>query len=91
MSGKDTSEFKKTKGATWTLIIGSILAIVLAVGPSLLGYVDGTTAGVIAAAVIGVAAIVQKCLIDLGYIQSRTQIKLSKDINKNAVSDTDNS
>lgn len=78
--GKNTSEYKVTKQATYFAYISLILALIVAKGPEMLGWVptDGIWDEVLAA-VIGFAGVLQKLLIDLGYIKSRTEIKKSQE------------
>jgi len=76
--GEETTEHAAAKsGSFWsilTIVLGAATMIGSAVLPSL-----GTNskAGIIAGAVIGCVGIVTKCLVDLGYIKSRTEVKVS--------------
>ncbi len=82
-SGSKTTEFKKTKEATWTFYISMALGLLIAHGPALVGNLDsGSLYAVIAGAAVAMAGIGQKMLIDLGYIKSRTDVKVSNDQKK---------
>jgi len=77
--GKDTTEYEQTKSAKVWAIVGVILGVVLEVGGALMTTLtEAGTAGVtviIVGAVLQTLAVAQKALVDLGYINSRTQIK----------------
>ena len=74
--GNETTEFKKTKSSTTFAYVGMVLAGILAIVPKLLGLVEeGSSIAIIGASVIAIIAIGQKCLVDLGYIKSRTEVK----------------
>jgi len=79
--GKDTTEYEQTKSAKVWAIVGVILGILCEVGGAVLMSLQesGTTGLVIiiGGAVLQVAAIAQKTLVDLGYINSRTQVKVA--------------
>ena len=74
--GKDTTEYKEAKsGSVWgivAMILGMLLTIGATVAESL-----GTDSriGIIAGAVIAIFGLIQKSLVELGYIKSRTEIK----------------
>lgn len=78
--GKETSEFQITKSSTYFAYAALILAVVVAKGPELLGWVPNEGYwDEILAAVIGIAGVIQKLFIDLGYIDSRTLIKIKEE------------
>lgn len=77
-NGKDTSEYGVVNGAnawaTIATIVGLLVTVGQAVAPALGG--ETTTAGIIVGAVVAVLGIVAKTLVSLGYVKSRTGIKL---------------
>ena len=74
--GKDTSEFSLAKSSNAAFYVSMILAAVVAYGPQVLGIVDeGSAAQVWLGLAIAVAGAIQKALIQIGYIKSRTDIK----------------
>ena len=83
--GKETTEFKKSKSATIFAYVGIVLGGLIAFGPKLLGIVEeGSTTGVIGGCIIAVSATIQKCLTDLGYIKSRTDVKVTENLNNDS-------
>ncbi len=75
-AGVDTSEKKVADGASVWGSVATILGVVLSVGSTLLPSLgDGSKLGIIAGAIIALAGIVQKTLVSLGYIKSRTEVK----------------
>ncbi len=77
--GNETTEYARAKSATWLAYVGLALASLLSYGPDVLGWLPESGPGApVLAAVIAVAGIVQKTLVDLGYIRSRTEVKVEK-------------
>lgn len=78
--GSQTSEYDRAKsGGAWggvAMTLGTLLSIGSVVAQA---FDVGSTAGIIAGAVIASAGIFQKMLTDLGYIKSRTDIKAKRD------------
>lgn len=79
--GKDTTEFQQTKSAKVWAIVGTVLGLILQVGGGLLATLteQGLTGTyiIIGGFVLQAIALAQKALIDLGYINSRTQVKVA--------------
>jgi hypothetical protein len=75
-AGTGTSEKAvAASGSTWA-IVATILGMVLTLGASVAAaFGVDSKAGIICGAVVALAGIVQKTLTDLGYINSRTQVK----------------
>jgi len=75
--GKDTSEFKETEKAGTLAIIGTVLGAVLAILPSVVESlpVDSKWA-IIGGSVVICLSQIQAALVKLGYIQSRTKVKV---------------
>lgn len=78
--GKDTTEYEQTKSAKVWAIIGVVLGLLCEAGGAVMVSLQesGTAGTVVIAigAVLQVMAIAQKTLVDLGYINSRTQVKV---------------
>ncbi len=76
--GVQTTEYERAKSSgLWgvaAVVLGGIVAVVPTVTDTLAA--DSKVA-VIAGAVVAVAGIIQKTLADLGYIKSRTDVKVS--------------
>ena len=80
-AGAETTEYKKTKEANWTLYFSMALGLIIAYGPSLAGKLEyGSTYAVVAGAVVALAGIGQKMMIDLGYIKSRTDLRITDNV-----------
>lgn len=74
--GEETTEFKAAESGRLWSILTMILGFLTTAG-SLVADLFGanTELGVIAGAVVGIAGIVSKTFVDLGYIKSRTAVK----------------
>lgn len=76
--GADTSEKKVADSANIWGSIATVLGIVLSVGSTVIPALgEGSRIGVIAGAIIAFAGIAQKTLVSLGYIKSRTDVKVA--------------
>lgn len=75
-AGVETSEFKAAKSVSAWGTVATVLGIILTFGSAVLPALGGG-AGIIIGAVIVVAGIVQKTLAELGYIKSRTEVKVA--------------
>ena len=74
--GSGTSEFKETKNANLWGIVAMVLGFLTTVGATVAeAFGTDTKYAVVAGAVITVAGIIQKTLVTLGYIKSRTELK----------------
>ncbi len=74
--GKETTEYQITKAAKLVAYVGLALAVVIAFGPKMLGLVPADSmAAEWLAAIVAIATQVQKFLVELGYIKSRTELK----------------
>lgn len=75
-SGVSTSEYGQAKAGSLWGIIATILGILISVGGTV-GEVVGanTKLAIIAGVVVSVAGAVQTTLVQLGYINSRTEVK----------------
>ncbi len=85
--GKDTTEFKRAAQANWTFAIAAILGLALQIGPAVVDALGPYgNAGIVAGGVLQALGLVQKLLVDLGYIKSRTQVKMATaEMNKTVV------
>ena len=79
--GVETSEHAVAKsGSTWA-IIALIIGLLTTVGTSVAAsFGADTKTGIIVGAVVTGIAIIQKTLTDLGYMKSRTDVKVAKDV-----------
>ena len=79
--GKDTTEYEQTKSAKLWAVLGVILGLICEVGGATLITLQESgntgTVIIIIGAVLQVLAVAQKMLVDLGYINSRTQVKVA--------------
>lgn len=79
--GVETSESDVAKKTNIWGTVATILGLVLTLGSMLLPSLgSGTKIGVIAGAIIACAGIAQKTLVSLGYIKSRTDVKVAASI-----------
>ena len=79
--GKQTSEYAVTQGANTWGAVGIILGAVVAFGPTIIerlsGVIpEGSKTYVVCGAIISVASLIYRTLVTVGYIKSRTEIKL---------------
>jgi hypothetical protein len=77
--GNETSEYVVAKGAGVWGVVAMILGFITASGAEILaavGVTESSNLGVIAGAIIAVAGIALKALTSLGYIKSRTDVKM---------------
>ena len=80
-AGKETTEFKKTQSANTMAWITAVIGIIIAIGPKVAGMAgEDSKWGIIIGSIVIVVGQCQKCLVDLGYINSRTQVKLSENL-----------
>ena len=79
--GKETSEHAVAKsGSTWA-IVAMVIGLLTTVGTSVAAsFGADTKTGIIVGAVVAGLAIFQKTVTDLGYIKSRTDVKVAKDM-----------
>ena len=76
--GKSTTEYKRASQANWVFVIAAALGLGLQIGPAVVDALGQYgVAGVIAGSVLQAIGLVQKLLVDLGYINSRTQVKVA--------------
>ena len=75
-AGEVTSEKKVADGANVWGSVATVIGAVISIGSMVLPALgDGSKFGILAGALIAVAGIVQKTLVSLGYIKSRTDVK----------------
>jgi hypothetical protein len=74
--GSGTSEFKETKNANIWGVVAMVLGFLTTVGATVAEALGNDTKyAIVAGAVISVAGILQKTLVTLGYVKSRTELK----------------
>jgi len=82
-SGATTSEHAQAKSGSMWGIIGIVLGILTTTGATVAASMGADSKwGIVAGALISVAGVTQKTLTDLGYIQSRTQVKAASSVSK---------
>jgi hypothetical protein len=75
--GVETSEYKEAKSASTWGIVAAVLGAVITFGGAIAEtFGADAKAGIICGAVVAVAGIAQKTLATLGYIKSRTDVKM---------------
>lgn len=82
--GSKTTEYQQAqKASTWG-IVGLILGGIIAVGPGLVdkfwGANQNSAAYIAAGGALSVVSILYKMLVDLGYIKSRTDVKVAQQL-----------
>ena len=79
-AGSGTSEYERARaGGAWA-IVAMALGVMLSIGSAVAQSFDvGSKAGIIAGAILAAAGVMQRTLVDLGYIKSRTEVKSKKD------------
>lgn len=76
--GVETSEKKVADSASRWGVIATVIGAVISIGSIAIPALgDGSRIGIIAGAIIALAGIVQKTLVSLGYIKSRTEVKVA--------------
>jgi len=81
-AGELTSEHRVAKsGSTWGIIAVVLGFIVTSGGVIAENLGHNSNVSLIVGAIVATAGIVQKTLTDLGYINSRTQVKINADNN----------
>jgi len=74
--GVDTSEYKEAKSASVWGIVAMILGVLTTIGATIAESLGSeTSVAIIVGAVVATAGILQKTLVSLGYISSRTKVK----------------
>lgn len=75
-AGSDTSEAAVAKSSSVWGVVAMILGVLVTTGATVATSLGADTKwGIVAGLVVSVAGILQKALTDLGYINSRTQVK----------------
>ncbi|MFH1738992.1 MAG: hypothetical protein ABIH23_08270 [bacterium] len=87
--GKTTSEYEVTQSASSTGILVVILGAIVAIGPEVMNAVFGgnmdSKVAIICGAIIAIGGTLLKTLTSLGYVKSRTDVKVAdslKDVSK---------
>ena len=76
--GVETTEFKEAQQGQVMSIIGMVLGILMVYAPKILELTpEDSKYAVIGGAVVTVASVVHDTLVKLGYINSRTQVKVA--------------
>lgn len=82
-AGVETTEYAQAKSGSAWAIVATVLGLVTTIGSAALQHFGTeSTAGIIAGAAIAVIGIVSKCFVDLGYIKSRTDVKVAAEENR---------
>lgn len=77
-AGVETTEHKVAKSAEVWGSIATILGMIMSMGSAVLPALgDNSRIGIIAGVLIAVAGILHKSLVQLGYIKSRTEVKVA--------------
>lgn len=81
--GKTTSEFEQAQSSKGWAVVSTVLGMVIASGSAVTEMLGmDNTVGIIVGAVIAVFGIIQRTLVDLGYIKSRTDVKVAASLGK---------
>lgn len=83
-TGVQTTEFKIAQNSSKWGAIAMVLGAVTTIGSTLLPALGANSKiGIMAGAVIAFAGIVQKTLVDLGYIKGRSDVKVAASLGEN--------
>jgi hypothetical protein len=76
--GEMTSEYRAARsGSAWG-IVSAVLGVIMSAGSAVLQAVGADTkAGILAGAALAIVGVISKTLVDLGYIKSRTDVKVA--------------
>lgn len=81
--GDQTTEYRRARHAGVWGAVGLVLGGVITLVPSLvdlyLGQNASGSAAILAGATVSLASLAYKTLVDLGYIKSRTEVKISQE------------
>lgn len=82
--GAKTTEYARAESASYWGIVGMILGAVITTAPPLVerifgGEPDGT-AYVVSGAIVAGLSILYKAFVDIGYIKSRTDVKVAREL-----------
>ena len=81
--GEKTSEYAIAKNAGAWGVASLVLGMIIQVGSMIAqGFGNETTIGIIVGACVSIAGILLKTLTSLGYIKSRTDVKVSEALKK---------
>ena len=81
--GKTTSEFEQAQSSKGWAVVSTVLGMVIASGSAVTEMLGmDNTVGIIVGAVIAVFGIIQRTLVDLGFIKSRTDVKVAVSLGK---------
>lgn len=82
--GSETTEYQQAQQASTWGIVGLILGGLVALGPGLVdkfwGANQNSTAYIAAGGALSVVSVIYKMLVDLGYIKSRTDVKVAQQL-----------
>ncbi|MCE5229022.1 hypothetical protein LLG95_05435 [bacterium] len=82
--GSETTEYRQARQANTWGIVGLILGGIIAVGPGLVdkfwGANQNSVAYIAAGGALSVVSVIYKMLVDLGYIKSRTDVKVAQQL-----------
>jgi len=79
--GTKTSEYEVAQSANVWSSIGLILGVIISVGSTVIPQAPGDSKwGIISGVVLAVVSQIYDCLAKLGYIKSRTDVKVSSSV-----------
>lgn len=82
-AGNTTSEFQQAQSSKGWAVVSTVLGMVIASGSAIMEMIGmDNTVGILVGAVIAVFGIIQRTLVDLGYIKSRTDVKVAAALGK---------
>lgn len=77
--GRDTTEFREAKSANWISVVAMVLGAIVAYAPKLLEMApEDSKWAVIGGASVALCGVILKMLTSLGYIKSRTDVKVAE-------------
>lgn len=83
--GRDTSEHASERESSVWGIVATVLGFLITAGSTIASQLgQDATAGIIAGAVVAAAALAERTLVKLGYINSRTKVKEANERRKEA-------
>jgi len=81
--GKDTSEYKEAKSASVWGIVAMLLGTLITIGGAVAEALGtDTKSAIIAGAIVATAGVLQKTFVSLGYIKSRSDVKVADEPSK---------
>lgn len=83
--GEFTTEYQAARNGSFWGIVAMVLGVVVSLGSTLVDALGGhSRIGIVVGGIIAALGVIQKTLVDLGYIKSRTDVKAAASLSPGA-------